>query len=362
MPAPRLGPVLAAIGGLYLGQSVIGGLAFQTLPAVLRQQGQGLQVIGLFSLMFLPQALKFLWAPAVERLRLRADGRRHSKPIILAGQGIAVLLLIVLAAGDGDPWFSFGLIAAAMLVAATLDIACDGFAVEQLPPRVRGWGNTLQVGGAYLGMALGGGLALVLLRHWGWSAAILALAAALAVAAIPLALLREPPGVAPPARPSLRQAWARPLLRDGLRRVAMTQTGLRMAMALLPALLVDAGLGLGGIGWLNGLGGTTVGLAGTLAAGALAARAGGSEALLRPALVAQAAIFLALGAAAFFAAPAAVLVGLALLLGLAAGFAFVALYAAMMGWAAGPQPGIDFSLLQCADAGLAVVAGMAAVS
>ena len=49
-PARNLGSPLAvvlAIGGLYVGQSIIGGVTFSALPSVLRDRGLPLDQIGL---------------------------------------------------------------------------------------------------------------------------------------------------------------------------------------------------------------------------------------------------------------------------------------------------------------------------
>ncbi|WP_187830022.1 MFS transporter [Siccirubricoccus phaeus] len=357
---------LAALGGIYLGQSLIGGLTFQATPALLRASGHGLELIGLLPLLMLPQALKFLWAPAVERLRLPAAGGRRSRRIILAGQVVAAALILLLATGS-EPGRVLPLLALAAVVAATLDIACDAFATEQLPPRAYGWGNAMQVGGAYLGLMLGGGLFLVAVERLGWTPAIIALAALLLLAGVPLwriveAPLPVPGQAAPPGRPSLRLALARPEMRRGLGAVVLVQLGLRMVLAIQTPFLVDAGLRLEALGLLSGLAGTAASLLGTLLAAAAAARRG-PFALIRPLLAAQAVLFLALAAAAAApGVPLAVPVGLALLLALVTGMTFVSVYAAMMGWARGAQPGVDFSLLQCADALTAALAGSGAVA
>ncbi len=47
-------------------------------------------------------------------------------------------------------------------VASTIDIASDGFCVDQLTRTGYGWGNSVQVGGSYLGMMCGGGVFLML--------------------------------------------------------------------------------------------------------------------------------------------------------------------------------------------------------
>ena len=161
--APSAPAVVGAIGGVYVAQSVIGGLTWSGLPGVLRQQGLPLDQIGFLSLLVLPWALKFLWAPAVERFRLPARGRHRSAQIVLAGGAVSVIGLCL--AGLIGPAPVLPVMAVLLAVAfatATVDISCDGYAVAALRGGQYGWGNAAQVGGAYVGSAIGGGLFLVL--------------------------------------------------------------------------------------------------------------------------------------------------------------------------------------------------------
>src|SRR5262245_57077938 len=87
--------IFVAIGGIYVAQSLVSGLTFQALPALLRAQGASLDRIGLVSLALLPWALKFLWAPWIERYRHGAAGR--SRRIIVIGE-CAVAVILVAAA------------------------------------------------------------------------------------------------------------------------------------------------------------------------------------------------------------------------------------------------------------------------
>lgn len=142
--------VLPAIAGIYISQTIITALTTQALPSLLRDAGASLQVAGLTALLWIPWGLRFLWAPAVERWRLPAGQlTRHSRTLVLTGQWLiaAVLLLLGLAALGGvlslsghAGWILGGLLLAA-LVAATTDVASDGFTVEQLASQQRGWGN-----------------------------------------------------------------------------------------------------------------------------------------------------------------------------------------------------------------------------
>lgn len=362
-PALPFRRVLPVIAGIYVTQSAIGGLTFHGVPAVLRQSGIALELIGLVSLFMLPWALKFLWAPPVERLRIRVDGGRRSRRIVLAGQLLTIGLVAGLALVEptAAPVALLVVLALAAVITATVDTACDGYAIEQLTPETRRWGNTAQVGGGYVGAMIGGGLFLVLVAWQGWAAAALGLACLLVVLTLPMALTPEPsrPPSEPGApRPSLAAAWARPSVRWGLAVVLVYQAGLRLSQGMVPPFLVDSGFDLRLIGFSSGFGGTLASLAGTGLAG-LAIRRRAPEAALRPAVLAQLLVLCGFAlAAASGNVPEYALVGLLLLKGFVTGASFVVLYTAMMGWASLRQAGVDFALFQCADAGMAAVAGL----
>ena len=158
MSAPPL-RLIIGLGGLYVGQSVIGGVIFTGLPAVMRQNGASLNDIALILLTVLPWSFKFLWAPALERFRSPHGARRRSR-LTIGLVGPFAVGAVVACALIGPT--ALGPLTIAMMVAsfssATIDIACDGHAVESLAEQNRGWGNAAQVGGAYLGSAIGGGL------------------------------------------------------------------------------------------------------------------------------------------------------------------------------------------------------------
>src|SRR5262245_34285730 len=233
MTFPR---VLVAIGAIYIAQSVIGGMTFQAVPAIMRSSGADLQLIGLVSLTMLPWALKFLWAPAIERYRLPPGAPRRSRHIVMIGQLAAAATLVVAALiGPTHAGALLLALAFAALAAATVDIACDAFAVEALSAHDRGWGNTAQVGGAYLGMMIGGGAFLVLYARVEWMVAVLVMAVLLIVLTIPFALADEAKAPSEPRaqRPSLRAAFARPQMRIGLVVTALVDVGLRLAQPML---------------------------------------------------------------------------------------------------------------------------------
>ena len=59
-----------ALISLYLVQGLPHGFFGQAMPVLLREQGVDLKHIGLMALVALPWALKFLWAPMLDRFTL----------------------------------------------------------------------------------------------------------------------------------------------------------------------------------------------------------------------------------------------------------------------------------------------------
>lgn len=355
--------IVLAIGGLYVGQSIIGGLTFIALPSVLRERGLPLDQIGLIYLATLPWAAKFLWAPAVERYRLPVRGTARSRSIIPATSLASALgLCLVAALGPAQIVPLIGIFVLIAFAASTGDIACDGHAVETLSELHHGWGNAAQVGGAYLGSALGSGLFLVLVAWWDWTTAVLAMAGLLLALALPFLL--SPAPAAPEERthqPALGEALRRPDMRAGLALAAVYVVAQKWGVAMLGPFLIDSGLDLASLGIVNGMGGLIVGFASALIGGALV-RLWGARAVMVLALLLQAAALAGLAVAAWQGGmPKPVLLGLALASssGLMA-LGFVALYAQFMALSDPRQAGVDFTLLQCMDALVSMAGGLGA--
>ena len=285
----------------------------------------------------------------------------------------------------------------AALVSSAGDVACDGFAIDQLASRQRGWGNVAQVGGGYLGAMLGGGGFLLAAQAVGWPLALAGAAGVMALLSLPLLAVREPPrpeaacaanaadaAAGPSAktdggpaahRPGLLHALRRPAVQQGLWRVALCMAGLRLAMGLPGPLLLDAGMKLERLGWVLGAFSLLAGLAGALAGGWLTRLAPGWRAA-QLALAALAAVLAGLTATAVAAVPSAMpaavpaalpaslaVTALTVFTGLlfaTAGCLWVALYSALMEAASPLQPGVDFTLFQSADALIAAAGGLAA--
>lgn len=364
-----LGVLLAVLASVYATQTLLTTMAMQSLPALLREAGASLQFAGLSALFMLPWALRFLWAPAVERRRLPPARRpRRSRIIIVRGQWCLAATLGVAAGAGAVGWITLPQQAAwllalfflAALVSATVDIACGGFAVEQLRVPERGWGNAAKVGSAYLGVLLGSSVFLLLADWRGWPVALAVVALAIALLTLPWVAVREParalPGTAH-LRPSLRNAWHQSRVRLGLLLAFVLGAGVRVAVGMVGPMLLDHGVGMTELAWLFGAFSVGAGLLGCLLGGFMVRCLSGWPAALWMVFV-QACV---LGALVWSAAGALrpgliVLVGL-LFASMAGGF--VAIYAALMGLASPSQPGVDFALFESADALMAMAGGVA---
>ncbi|MBI5495800.1 MAG: MFS transporter [Deltaproteobacteria bacterium] len=289
------------LAALYAAEGIPYGFFAQGLPVLFRAQGASNTVVGLLHLLYLPWTFKPLWAPVVDTWHLPALGRRRTW--ILGTQ-----LGVVLCCLAGAALLGFFPVVAVLpvvflvnVLAATQDIAVDGYAVSRLTDRTRGLGNAIQVCGYKAGMVLGGGAILWAAGSLGWRAGLFAVAAVMA-ALVPVSVfLREPP--APPAaapgrtsaveaaRATFRQlfrgrnAWALAWL------CTTVKVGEAAASAMLKPALVDRGFTVEEIAiWNNtlGLGASLLGswLGGTLVTRVPRARALGTAVALQAAGIA----------------------------------------------------------------------------
>ncbi|MFT4119820.1 MFS transporter [Bradyrhizobium sp.] len=364
-PAPvgalSFGNVMIAIGGIYVTQTLVSALTFQALPAVLRSSGVGLDSIALLSAAMLPWALKFIWAPAVERYRLPAGAARRSRQIIVAGQlGIGVVFAAMSLADPANVPVILLMLGLSATISATVDIACDGFAIEQLRAHERGWGNVAQVGGSYLGALFGGGLFLVLVARMGWSAAAAGMAGFIVLMTLPFALTREPRRSVSADfvhRPSLAYALARPEIRLGLVLTVMFDAGARLAFSVVSPFMVDAGVDLATLGWAFGVGGAIAGMLGTLAGGVGVRMAGTRVAVIATIGLQISSLLVLVAFASAGSRQHEWLIAALLWHSAVMAIGYVSLYSHLMGLASLRQAGVDFTLFQCANAAASMVVG-----
>ena len=273
-----MSPRLWLLASLYFAQGLPFGFFTQAVPVVLREGGASLPLVGASSMLALPWALKFLWAPAVDACWSPAVGRRRSW--ILPLQALTVSVLLALAAADPTraiAWLAAGMFVTSLL-ASTQDVATDALAVELVPPAEHGIANGVQVGAYRFGMILGGSVLLWVYEGLGWAMVFAVMAALVAAASVPVWRWTEPPHRGGGSF-ALTSVWRRGLA-PWLAALVAFKLGDALAASMAKPLLVDAGLSLSQIGTMNGLGGSVAGMLGALAGGWAAGRVGARPALL----------------------------------------------------------------------------------
>lgn len=151
---------------LYASEGAPIGFIWWTLPTELRSLGIPVdQITALTSLLVLPWALKFLWAPVVDIFR---TPRWTLRSWIVAAQMLMVLSLIPLFIIDVPS--SHALVVFFLLLhtvsAATQDAAIDALCISEVPPSERGAVNGWMQAGMLFGRALFGGGAIVLTQYF----------------------------------------------------------------------------------------------------------------------------------------------------------------------------------------------------
>ncbi len=363
--------LLTTLLGIYVIQSTIGMFTFQGLPAIFRAEGISTANIGLLSLIMLPWVLKFLWAPQVERYRKKNNTfNNHIKISTIGNTILAVSLLSLMLFPLHKAWtILVGSLFFMALVSTVVDISGDGFAVDQLSQKNHSLGNIIQVGGAYIGVVIGGGLFIYLVDSMGWRTGLLVLAIAILIMALPtLFLYRHRPQQSSVTddknsdyRPSLINAWRNTALRKALFIVCIAQLGTRLVLSMMMPFLVDKGLALSDIGLLAAGGGAPAALVGVFFGGLLLRKVGTRFGLFIVCLLEASCFVVFLLSASIpelFGDLTMPIILLFIVVSLVTAAKFVAICTFMMDKAKGLQSGVDFTLLQSADALMAVIAGV----
>lgn len=353
--SPRPYQVLA---GLYIAQAIPLYLVAAAIPPILRERGVDLALIGSFGVLIAPWALKFLWAPLVDRF-----GRRRTW--IIAMQGLTLAGVACLSQLDpvADIGLFFPILFLMSFCSATQDIATDAFAVEHLKPEHHAGGSAIQSGAIAGGVLLGGSLTLFVYDQTGWEVAVLGAGCLSLLATLPILFVSESrairAGVPERRRPSFRAFAARPGALAVLGFALLFRLPEGLIKAVEEAFLVDMGFSLTKIGLISGGAAACVGLAGS-AVGVVIIRSMGLSPFLWAIIVLRTLCFAGYALAAQQGAADAVMIGLSALNTFSRYMEIVGLYAAFMRVASLDQAGTDFTILASASLLTYTVGSMAA--
>jgi PAT family beta-lactamase induction signal transducer AmpG len=220
-------PRIAAVLLLGFSSGLPLSLTGSTLQAWLTVAQVDIVTIAWFSWIGLPYALKFLWAPVMDR---------YVPPLLDRRRGWILLMQLALLAGIGamalsSPTESLWMLGCAALwvafFSASQDVVIDAYRTDVLRAEERGMGAAVSVFGYRIAMLASGALALVLADQIGWRATYF-LMAALMLAGTVVAWKSPQPESPARAPAALRDAVVQPLRDLFLRRGALALLALVM--------------------------------------------------------------------------------------------------------------------------------------
>lgn len=256
-------------------------LTMGVLQAWMKEEGVSLTVIGLFSLVQIPYAWKFLWAPVLDCYTLPILGRRRGW--ILTAQ--IALIAAIAGLGLSDPKNHFNItVILAIIVAffsATQDIVVDAYRREDLADEELGLGSSLYMYGYQLGTLLAYGGGLVMADHMTWTSVYVIMSACILPCVLTTLLCPEPV-ITDGAPKTIKQAVFDPL-NDYFRRsgalwvlafIFFYKIGDTMAGAMTTPFYLDIGFSKSEVGAVAKIFGAWAIFAGAFAGGLIMLRLG----------------------------------------------------------------------------------------
>ena len=194
---PFLKPQVLTAGIVGLPAGILFTLNLNTIQVWLTQAGISKAIIGLFAFSSLPHALKFLWAPVIDHIKIpyltNLIGQRKSWAIFLQ----FFLILALLGLGSSDPAHDLEsmviFVGIVSLFSASQEIVLDAYRLESLEPGQHSHGITANVFGYRLGVVIAGAGALYIANYAGWFWAYAAMACFIGLTASVILIRPEPP-------------------------------------------------------------------------------------------------------------------------------------------------------------------------
>ncbi|HYA41427.1 MAG TPA: MFS transporter [Syntrophobacteraceae bacterium] len=272
---------LLCLIGLSFSSGLPLALTRSTLQAWLVAEKVDLSIVGAFSLVGLPYALKVFWAPLMDRFSPPWLGKRRGWIVSIQVLLAAAILLL----GRSSPAAFPALVGFAALVTAFLsasqDIAIDGYRADVLREKELGAGGATVVVGYRSALLVSGALALILSDHVSWRM-VYTLMAAIMLGNSFFTLAAPEPETKVVSPKSLKEAVVKPLTgyfkRSGavemLLFIMVYKLGCVLAGAMATPFLLNIGFSRSDVGLAYKVFGLLSTVAGAIAGGGIISRIG----------------------------------------------------------------------------------------
>ncbi|MEM7059911.1 MAG: MFS transporter [Pseudomonadota bacterium] len=270
---------------LTASQGLIGQFAIHGVPLFLRAEGHSATAIGLIYIAGTPYALRFLWAPLIDRY-----GQGRYGPYgtwIIAGQAVAFLILMSLIFTDAGASVIPIVICLAIAITATgtQQVATSAMMIQHLPANAYARAASMQAAGSTSAGMILGILVLYLLADLGWATVIIAIAA-LSLLLLTFVTVMVPLDRGQPSSAERTNLWAQieifkvPQARRLFILALMLSGGIILPYGLKSVLLIDAGFSVSEGGLIGIVFGNLVGLVAAVAVRPVVDRFGGWAVLI----------------------------------------------------------------------------------
>jgi PAT family beta-lactamase induction signal transducer AmpG len=265
---------LLIISLLYFAEGLPFGIIEKTLPIYFRDHGMSLKYVGLLSILTLPYALKFIWAPAVDFL----GKRRHwiGATQLFMALGLIAINFLSPSHPQLSLWICLGLFS---FFAATQDIAIDAYSIEMLEQSEMGMANGFRMATYRAALVTSGGLFIWFSGKVGWTETYILAACIMAVCALiswnlpKVEVSRQLVSVKAIIRP-LTDLLSRPHVIQVTLFILLYKIGDFALGPMASTFWYDRGLTLEEIGLITGTFGIVAGILGGLAGGVFMGRFG----------------------------------------------------------------------------------------
>ncbi|HAJ27374.1 MAG TPA: hypothetical protein DCG53_09065 [Syntrophus sp. (in: bacteria)] len=167
-------------------------LTSSTLSAWLVTEGVDIKTIGIFSLVGLPYAFKFLWSPLMDRYVPPFLGRRRGWMLITQLALIAIISTMGFFNPSSQPLLVALWAVALAFFSASQDIVLDAYRTEYLAPEERGAGAGIWIMGYRMALLVSGALALILSDHISWRSVYVIMGLVMAIGCVATFLCPDP--------------------------------------------------------------------------------------------------------------------------------------------------------------------------